>query len=152
MRKKRLGEVEHITKPIYSMDDARLKRVYNCMLWRCKNDKYYVDKGIKVCKQWENSYEKFRKWAVENGYEDGLTIDRINNNGNYSPKNCRWTTMETQANNKSNTIRLEYNGEMHTISEWSKITGILPATIRSRYKRGLPTPIILKCGQKDISK
>ena len=81
-----------------------------------------------------NSPEEFIKWAYENGYGEDLSIDRIDVNGNYEPSNCRWATVETQANNKRNTIRLAYNGETHTISEWSKITGLSYETIYERIR------------------
>lgn len=74
------------------------------------------------------------KWALENGYNENLSIDRINVNGNYEPDNCRWVNAEIQANNKRNNHVLELNGEKHTVSEWSKITGIKAGTIEARIR------------------
>lgn len=72
----------------------------------------------------------------ENGYKDGLTIDRIDVNGNYSPDNCRWVTMEVQVNNRRNTIYLQYKGIKHSLSEWCKITNLSRSTILHRLERG----------------
>lgn len=93
-------------------------------------------RGIKVCKEWlgEHGFQDFYRWALENGYQDNLTIDRIDVNGNYEPNNCRWSTMKEQQNNRRDNHILELNGEKHTIAEWSEITGINAGTIRSRLK------------------
>ena len=117
---------------------------------RCadKSNKSYGGRGIKVCKEWEESYEAFAKWAKENGYSEELTIDRIDNNGDYCPENCRWVNHSVQQNNKTNNIRITFNGETHTQTEWSKITGLNRYTIHDRLKRGwsvektLTTPVI----------
>ncbi|WP_461752450.1 hypothetical protein [Methanocorpusculum sp.] len=85
---------------------TRLYRIYHHMLSRCHNPnrqdwKDYGGRGISVCSEWDNgNFENFKKWALEHGYEDNLTIDRINNSRGYSPENCRWTTMKVQCNNR----------------------------------------------------
>ena len=107
---------------------------------RCcrKNDvnyKSYGGRGIKVCEEWQN-IENFEKWVEKNPYSDGMTIDRIDVNGNYEPTNCKWSTKKEQSNNRRNTIIISYNNESHTISEWADITGINRSTLTTRYHRG----------------
>ena len=114
---------------------------YRGMMDRCYREKtsnYYLygGRGIKVCDEWHN-IENFEKWVETSGYKKGLTLDRIDVNGNYEPNNCRWATMKEQDNNRRNTIYIEHNGEVHTISEWAEITGINRSTLNSRYCRGI---------------
>lgn len=108
---------------------TKLYRVYKSMINRChnKNDKRFFDYGgrdIIVCDEWRSSYDNFKRWAIESGYADGLTIDRINNNLGYNPENCRWSTRKEQQNNTRFNHKIEYNGEVKTIAEWSDKTGI----------------------------
>ena len=122
------------------MDMPKSKRLYGIwvnMRRRCreKDRKYYFQKGIKVCQEWQN-YKLFAKWAYSNGYSDSLTIDRINPNKNYEPTNCRWITIEEQQRNRSDVHKLTFNGETHCISEWAEITGIDKWTISKRLLDG----------------
>ena len=120
------------------------KRLYNTyyhMKRRCfnlKDKEYhrYGGRGITVCDEWlgKNGFENFYSWAMNSGYQDNLSIDRIDNNKNYEPSNCRWATPEQQMNNVNYNVRLTYNGETHTIAEWSRIIGIDQDTIQSRIK------------------
>ena len=95
----------------------------------------YGGRGIAVCDEWRNNFMSFYNWSMENGYEKGLQLDRIDNNRNYEPSNCRWTDSITQNNNKGNNRLLTYNGETKTIMEWSRLTGIKRSTIAERLKR-----------------
>lgn len=108
---------------------------------RCdnKNVKAYADyggRGIRVCDDWSNSYVAFMEWALSNGYKETLSIDRIDNNGNYEPSNCRWVDMTTQANNRRSNVIYTYNGETHNIAEWADITGITYKTLHYRLSHG----------------
>ena len=110
------------------------------MMSRCYRQKdasykYYGGRGITVFPDWHN-IENFEKWVEQNPFFKGATIDRINTDGNYEPDNCRWATMSEQDKNRRNSILIEYNGEVHSITEWAKITGLKRSTINNRYYRG----------------
>lgn len=84
--------------------NERLYKIWTNMKQRCTNPNYvrskdYMGRGITICNEWLNNYQAFEDWSMNNGYSDNLSIDRINNSGNYEPNNCRWTTAEVQANN-----------------------------------------------------
>ena len=119
------------------------KKIYTCwsnIRQRCNNKnrpdyKYYGGKGIKVCNEW-NTYSNFEEWAIGNGYEDNLTIDRIDVNGDYEPSNCRWITLKEQANNKTNNKIITYKNITKTIHQWADELKINPNTIFIRLKRG----------------
>lgn len=122
---------------------TRLYSIYTGMLKRCRQKstngyERYGGRGISVCEEWrgEHGFEHFRDWALSHGYEDELTLDRINTNGNYSPSNCKWSTREEQCNNRRSNVWLEYNGERHTMAQWARILNIPPATIKARYSKG----------------
>lgn len=119
---------------------TRLYTIWHSMKSRCnydfKGSERYYGRGIKVCEDWENSFESFRDWAMDNGYVDDLTIDRIDSDGNYEPSNCRWVGKLTQDNNRNSNKKIEINGELHTIAEWARISGVKYETIRSRLSRG----------------
>lgn len=103
----------------------RLYGIWVGMIRRCtkstdKAYKNYGGRGIKICKEWLNSFDNFKNWAQKEGYKDNLTIDRIDVNGNYEPSNCRWADMLTQQNNRRNNHRVEYKGKSYTIAELSR--------------------------------
>jgi len=121
----------------HGLAKTRINNIYHNMKRRCKNknNKYYGERGIAVCSEWQN-FESFYNWAINNGYQDNLTIDRIDNNGNYEPANCRWVTYVKQNNNRRSNHYIEYNGIKHSIAEWSKILNINYSTLKSRIKYG----------------
>lgn len=133
----------------HGKSNTRIYNIYICMKERCYNPnspsyKNYGGRGIEVCEEWANNFEAFYEWSIENGYQDSLTIDRINNDDDYSPTNCRWVGRFTQANNTRKNRFIEYHGEIHTVSEWSRITGIPRSTINARLNRGLKAEDIMK--------
>lgn len=115
---------------------TRLYKIWDGMRERCTRVRHphyhsYGGRGISVCDKWQGFYN-FKNWAENNGYSDNLTLDRIDVNGNYSPDNCRWVTMKTQANNKSTNHYITINNETMTLSECSERFGIPKSTIRWR--------------------
>lgn len=103
-----------------------------CTNPRCERYADYGGRGITICDEWENDFVAFMEWALSHGYEESLTIDRIDVNGNYEPDNCRWITLKEQNMNKRNNHFLTFNGETHTLTEWSKIRNIPLSTIYCR--------------------
>ena len=125
----------------HGMSHTRLYNTWTNMKSRCTNpkDEFYKDyggRGIKVCDEWMKSFSSFYEWAMNNGYADHLTIDRIDNDGDYTPDNCRWVDLKEQANNKRNNVTVTINGLTKTLAEWSEITGIPYKTLHVRYSRG----------------
>ena len=126
----------------------RLYAVYTTMHQRCENpncDYYdrYGGRGIYVCKEWsgENGFSNFREWAMNNGYNPDATkgectINRIDNDGPYSPDNCEWVNRTVQMNNTSANRYLTYNGETYTVTEWANKLGINFSTIENRLCNG----------------
>lgn len=119
---------------------TRLYNIWVAMRQRCKNDgKHWHDRwgnrGISVCDEW-NDFRTFEKWALENGYEDNLTIDRIDNNGNYCPENCRWATYKEQSLNTSANRFVEIDGESRTVEQWCCLLGVVtPSTVYRRVRK-----------------
>ena len=107
------------------------------MLSRCsanskrKDATYYAQKGIKVCEEWK-TYENFEKWAIENGYVEKLTIDRIDEDMDYEPDNCQWITFAEQQRKKKCNRWFTYNGETKILSDWARARNIPVKTLRDR--------------------
>lgn len=125
---------------------------------RCYNpeEKFYKDyggRGIKVCDEWmdkKEGHSNFQKWAVENGWEEGRSIDRIDVNGNYEPSNCRWATPEEQANNRRNNNYVTINGVTKTTSEWARQIGISQNAFTGRINSGWTGEELLKSKFKPL--
>jgi hypothetical protein len=117
----------------------KLYHVWAGMKSRCNNSKAnkycdYGGRGIKVYDKWngEHDYLTFRTWAYENGYREGLSLDRIDVNGNYEPSNCRWVTQKVQTRNTRVNRNITYKGETHVLQDWAKILNINPNTLYHR--------------------
>lgn len=121
------------------------KRLYHCwtdMKRRCydtngKNYPEYGKRGIKVCDEWYNDFIAFHNWAINNGYDDNLTIDRIDVNGNYEPNNCRWATIKQQANNKRTTINITIGDITKSLKQWCRDLNLNYSMIYARYRKGV---------------
>lgn len=124
----------------HGLSGTKLYSVWLTMKQRCQNSncrgfKWYGAKGVKICQEWEHDAGAFCDWAKNNGYKEGLTIDRIDPAGDYTPENCRWISMQKQQRNKSTCHYLTYNGQTLSLQEWSEKLGIKPSTLRSRLNK-----------------
>lgn len=127
-------------KKKHGMYKTRIYHTYWAMIERCtrtycKAYEKYGAKGIKVCDEWldkEHGFETFYEWAMQNGYSDDLTLDRIDSKGNYEPSNCRWATYKTQNNNISRNRLITYNGKTQTMAQWADELGIPYQRINTR--------------------
>ena len=127
----------------HGMSGSKISFVHNSMNERCYNKNAqsfhnYGGRRITVCDEWKGreGFENFLKWSLENGYREGLSIDRIDVNGNYEPSNCRWITQKEQSNNTRMNKILEYNGEKHTAKQWAEILGIPYKRLMKRLYSG----------------
>lgn len=142
------------SRQLYSDSDSRPHSKYNKLYnaWkhmraRCNNKKgkeypNWGGRGIKVCKEWDESYEEFKQWSLKNGFDcnanvRSMTIDRINVNKNYEPSNCRWVDMTIQANNKTNNVFVEVNGEHLTLGQCARKYNIPYPRLAHRHLMGV---------------
>ena len=122
---------------------TRLYSIWTNMITRTTNPKgtayhRYGGRGIIMCPEWRNSFQTFKNWALANGYADGLTIDRIDNDGIYEPSNCRWITWQEQFNHRSNSRLVTYQGEKLTIAQWAEKLYISKTMLYQRFEAGWP--------------
>lgn len=132
---------------------SRLYQVWYGMKRRCENPKStsyhrYGGRGIRVCKEWSDSYEAFVDWAMETGYNPNskhkeCTLDRIDNDGNYEPSNCRWANMVVQSNNRRNSVTITYQGETLTVAQWAKRVGLSHGALLNRINQGWDIEVAL---------
>lgn len=120
---------------------SRLYVIWCHMIERCHtptSDRYddYGGRGIKVCDEWRDNYLAFKKWALSNGYNSKLTIDRVDNEGDYTPENCKWSTVKEQCNNRRSNHLLTYKGETKTITQWAETIGMNADTLKYRIYLG----------------
>lgn len=125
----------------HGLHKTRLYNIWATMKKRCYNtkDEHYANyggRGITVCDEWIHDFQAFYDWAMAYGYADDLTIDRINNDGNYEPSNCRWTTSKEQANNRRTTMHITVNGVTKNATDWAKMIGVGRSTISRHKKQG----------------
>lgn len=132
------------------MNRTKLYQVWVAMKSRCLNPNNkrwgrYGGRGIRVCDHWSDNYWAFHQWAMANGYGDGMSIDRIDPNGNYSPYNCQWIPLEEQAKNRCRKRLITAFGETKTLSEWTKDSRcrVNRITIHSRLKAGCPAELAI---------
>lgn len=132
MRRKDGRSSKHLYHLYYSVK----QRCYNP---KDTNYKYYGGRGIAVCEEWQ-TWEAFEEWAMSHGYQYGLTLDRIDVNGNYEPSNCRWISQAEQMRNTRKTRYLTYNGETRPLIEWCEIFDVSFNTASARFTRGWSNP------------
>lgn len=119
------------TRLYYSWQDMK-KRCYNEGNSRYAN---YGGRGIKVCDEWKNDFTAFYQWAINNGYTETMTLDRINVDGDYEPNNCRWADVKTQCNNRTSNIKITIGNSTRTLTEWCEIFDVDYKKILARYHR-----------------
>lgn len=136
-------KIERIGRTTHGGTHTRLFKIWQSMRERCyrkqhKHYKNYGGRGIVVCDGWlgDDGFSRFKDWAIANGYDDGLTLDRVDTNGNYTPSNCRWATVKEQMNNKRNNHWVYVNGEKMTVTQCAERHGIPKSTVRWRAAHG----------------
>lgn len=134
-------QVDSHTTYIHGDEGTILYHKWKGMKERCNNPnaqpyQYYGGKGVRVCAAWENDYPAFKAWAESAGYQDGLSLDRIDPNGDYCPENCRWVILSEQSRNKTTNIKISIDGKTKTLAEWSRDFGIKYGTAWRRIKIG----------------
>lgn len=130
-------EIVSVKQTTHGESKTRLYHEWQQMKRRCNNPNYkfypyYGGRGIIICDEWQSDFEAFRAWSLSHGYDDSLTLDRIDSNGNYEPANCRWATRKTQQNNTRRTRLFTINGKTKSIAEWCRIYNAPHERVRRR--------------------
>lgn len=125
----------------HKMSDTVLYSRWTGMKDRCynpSNPRYqdYGGRGIEVCEEWKFDFSSFMKWAFANGYEESLQIDRVDNDGDYEPSNCKWSNSKEQSNNRRNNINIIYKDKSYTLAQLAELLNMDERILYSRYKRG----------------
>lgn len=133
-------EVHRKCRMTHGKSDTKLYLVWREMITRTENqnaERYsiYGGRGISICGEWHNNFQLFYDWAIQNGYKEGLTIDRIDVNGNYEPDNCRWITPYEQSRNLRKNVRITYSGKTMILKDWAKEIGIDYHTLWQRIRK-----------------
>ena len=141
LKKEILSANNRMVNTTHRMTRTRLYIIWTDMKQRCnnKNDPFYYlygGQGIKVCEEWKENFVLFYDWAVNNGYADNLTIDRIDNKKGYNPENCRWVTIKENMRNRRKCVYLTINGERKNVSAWCELYDISPNTVYGWVKKG----------------
>lgn len=126
----------------HGFTETRLYSIWCDIKKRCYNPNSssfvnYGGRGIEMCNEWLNNFSAFRTWSLEHGYEENLTIDRIDNDRNYSPNNCRWVTRKIQNKNTRRNIYVVIEGEELTLSELAEKHNVNYGAVKARYHRGI---------------
>lgn len=129
------------SKRTHGKSGTRIAKIFDCMRYRCYNPNHeqykdYGGRGIYICDEWLEDRSTFYTWAKNNGYSDKLTIDRKDNDGPYSPENCRWASRKEQGRNSRHNSFITFNNETLILQEWGERFGICPSVIRQRIKAG----------------
>ena len=119
--------------PLYAVWAGMIQR---CTNKNASNYERYGYRGITVCDEWQHNFKSFYDWAIKSGYESGSTLDRIDNDNGYYPENCRWVDRNIQQNNTRRNHIVTYEGETHSIAEWSRILKVNHETLRYRVNKG----------------
>ncbi|KJW12855.1 hypothetical protein [Levilactobacillus spicheri] len=139
---------QHNPKASHGLSQTRIYKIYYKMRERCYDKNYpqfdlYGGRGIRICSEWLDDFRNFYDWSISHGYSEDKSIDRIDFNGNYEPKNCRWADVYQQADNKRNNIVLTHDGITMTMPEWARKIGLPYSTLADRRRKGKTVEEIL---------
>lgn len=140
----------------HNQSHTRLYSIWKGMKTRCNNPnckdyKSYGGRGITICKSWNDNFKTFYNWSLKHGYNDTLTIDRINNDKGYYPSNCRWVTLYVQNRNRKRAIVISYDGKTMNIGDWARELHIPRQTLCKRYHAGWKPPKLFRKSTRPIT-